>query len=227
MNIFLDIETIPTQNPAIVDYITKNVKTPSRMSKPETIKDWWASTSDTWGPKAAAKEEIDKSGLDGAYGEICCIGWAFDDMPAVSSSHYDDTPEKDVLDLFVRKTAAFVEHSNNRHPQIVGHNVLGFDIPFIQKRCAVHGIKLPAWWPQNTGKYSREVYDTMMRWDSNKFIGMDKLCAALGLEGKSDVDGSMVAGMFAEGKHEEIAEYCRQDVTKTREVWRKMNAAGI
>ncbi|WP_424926269.1 hypothetical protein [Agrobacterium pusense] len=56
-------------------------------------------------------------------------------------------------------------------------------------------------------------------------ISLDALCFSLGLEGKGDVDGSMVAQMWADGKHDEIGAYCRDDVARVRRVHQKMLAA--
>ena len=51
-----------------------------------------------------------------------------------------------------------------------------------------------------------------------KFVSLDNLCKFFGFEGKGDIDGSQVYPMYKEGKIEEIAEYCRQDVIKTRKL---------
>jgi predicted PolB exonuclease-like 3'-5' exonuclease len=53
---------------------------------------------------------------------------------------------------------------------------------------------------------------------------MDNLCRALGLAGKGDFDGSMVAQAWADGKHETIIEYCRADVEATRAIHRRFVA---
>ena len=60
---------------------------------------------------------------------------------------------------------------------------------------------------------------------SRDTISMDNLSAALGLAGKGDVNGSMVGQMFTDGKFEEIAHYCRDDVERTRSIHRKMMIA--
>lgn len=38
--------------------------------------------------------------------------------------------------------------------------------------------------------------------------------------------GSEVAQAWADGRHDEIAEYCREDVMRTREMHRRFIAAG-
>ena len=44
---------------------------------------------------------------------------------------------------------------------------------------------------------------------------LDEVCSVFGLPGKLGVDGSMVARMYAEGKIDEIRDYCELDVMST------------
>jgi hypothetical protein len=67
----------------------------------------------------------------------------------------------------------------------------------------------------------------MVSWAGNKgTISQDRLCDALGLSGKGDFDGSMVADAWANGEHERIADYCRSDVEKVRAIHRRFIAVG-
>ena len=110
--------------------------------------------------------------------------------------------------------------------QIVGHFVAGFDLRFLTQRAIVLGVRLPDWWPRDPKPWSNEVFDTMVAWAGAKgTISLDALCFSLGLEGKGDVDGSMVAQMWADGKHDEVSAYCRDDVARVRRVHQKMLAA--
>ena len=55
-------------------------------------------------------------------------------------------------------------------------------------------------------------------------IGLEKLALALGVPSPKDegIDGSQVAQFFADGKVNDILEYCKRDVQTTRDVYRKM-----
>jgi hypothetical protein len=109
---------------------------------------------------------------------------------------------------------------------IVGHNVIAFDIRFIWQRAIVLGVRVPSWFPRDPAPWSGVVFDTMTAFAGARgTIGMDRLSRALGFPGKGDVDGSMVAGMWAAGKYEEIAAYCRSDIERTREIHRRMQIA--
>src|SRR5882724_4538326 len=66
---------------------------------------------------------------------------------------------------------------------LVGHNVIGFDLPFIYQRCLVNEIVARP--PINLGEYNvRGVFDTMKGWwlGSRNRAGLDDIAWALGIE---------------------------------------------
>jgi len=154
-----------------------------------------------------------------------------DDGEVFSQEIHDVSDEVDILTAFFDAVS-----SARMHPvglavrmdpiTVVGHYVSGFDIRFLTQRAIVLGVKLPAWWPHEEKPWGDRIFDTMVKWAGVKgTISLDNLCFALGIEGKGDVDGSMVAKMFADGRHEEIAHYARQDVERVRQIHKKMIAA--
>lgn len=216
--LYLDIETIPAQSDDIKARIAANVKPPAAMKKADTIATWEKEQ------KAAAVEEaISKTGLNAAFGHICCIGFAFDDGPVSSQTAQVWTEERDIIQSFFEYVNATI---GNRFPVIVGHNVAGFDIRFIWQRSIALGIRVPAWMPRDPKPWGNDVFDTMTAWaGARDTISMDNLSAALGLPGKGEIDGSMIGQMFADGRYAEIADYCRADVERTRAIHRKMMVA--
>lgn len=217
--VYLDIETIPAQTDEAKARIAATVKPPAQMKKADTIAAWEKEQK-----PAAVEEAIAKSGLNAAFGHICCIGWGKDNGDIITRyvvPGYAD--ERDLLELFFHETN---EAIGNGFPVIVGHNVVGFDIRFIWQRAMVLGVRVPNWFPRDPKPWDASVFDTMTAWaGARDTISMDNLCAALGLPGKGDVDGSMVGQMFADGRYEDIAAYCRDDVERTRAIHRKMAAA--
>lgn len=218
MNLYLDIETIPTRSNSLRMNIADTVKPPGNMSKPETIAAWATEKK-----PALVEEAISQTALDGAYGNICCIGWALDDENA--QCVYGDEESK-VLKDFV----SFVESemSARRHgaPTIVGHNVANFDIRFLWQRAIVLGIRMPRWFPRDPKPWGHEVFDTMTAFAGSRgSISMSKLCEALGIEGKGDIDGSMVGQLWATGQRDRVAAYCKGDVERTRAIHRQMRVA--
>ena len=217
--LYLDIETIPAQTDDAKARIAATVNPPAQMKKAETIAEWERTQK-----AAAVDDAIAKSSFDAAFGQICCLAYAVDDGQISSVSWPSPSPdERHALSGFFD----FVSESiGDKRPVIVGHYVAGFDIRFIWQRCIVLGIRVPSWMPKDPKPWGPDVFDTMTVWAGQKgTISLDNLCAALGLEGKGDVDGSMIGQMFAEGRHDEIAAYCRDDVDRVRAVHRKMMIA--
>lgn len=219
MHLYLDIETIPSQSPAVHARIAETITVPGNISKADTIAAWEAEKK-----PALVKEAIAKTSFDGSVGHICCIGWAIGEGKPRSASIQRVEDEKLTLEAVLAEMAEVSE--NWQRPVIVGHNVVSFDIRFLWQRAIVLGIKMPGWFPRDPKPWDSDVFDTMTAFaGSRNMIGMDRLCQALGLTGKDDIDGSMVAQLWADGEHDRIAEYCRADVERTRQIHRRMMVA--
>jgi len=218
--LYLDIETLPTVNPDHIADIAASVTPLGNISKADTIAAWEAEKK-----PALVTEAVAKTSFNGAYGRVCCVGWAWNDA-SPQSLHLVDN-EGNLL----RSVNALIEAQRPKvdafhQTQIIGHYVADFDIRFLWQRAFVLGVKMPAWFPRDPKPWSKEVFDTMHAWAGAKgSISLDNLCKALGIEGKTGVDGSMVAGMWADGKHKEVGEYCIEDVERVRNVHRKMQIA--
>lgn len=217
--LYLDLETIPTQRQDLRDYIAATIKPPATIKLPASIAKWHAES------KAEAVEDaVSKTGLDGAFGQVCCIGYDLRDDGNPDVIYGLD--EADVLNRFNVALGEIVPAMHSACT-IVGHNVLSFDLRFLVQRCIVNGIK-----PHpiiavaaNAKAWDNKVYDTMLNWnpDRDKRISLDKLCTALGVPSpKGEIDGSMVGQYVADGRIAEVADYCRNDIMATRLVYKRM-----
>lgn len=220
--LYLDIETLPTTNPETIAEIADGVTPPATMSKPETIAEW----EKTKKPDLV-KEAVAKTSFSGAFGSICTIGWAWNnERPSTFDMRPDlDWSEGEMLSA-LSELLRVKERQSYSTPVIVGHYVADFDLRFIWQRAFVNGVLMPAWWPRDPKPWSKEVHDTMQMWAGAKgSISLDNLCKALGIQGKTGVDGSMVAGMWERGEYDAVAEYCRDDVERVRRAHQKMLVA--
>jgi hypothetical protein len=109
--------------------------------------------------------------------------------------------------------------------EIVGHNLLGFDLPFIFQRCLVNGIAARPF--VDLGEYRvRGVFDTMHAWwlGAKRFVSLDDIAWALGIESSktATAEGSKVFELYQQGKLAEIREYNLNDVRVTRKVYERM-----
>ena len=112
--------------------------------------------------------------------------------------------------------------------ELVGHNVIGFDLPFIFQRCLVHEIKARPF--VNLADYNvRGVFDTMHRWwlGARRHVSLDDVAWALGIESSktSEVEGSKVFDLYQAGRLELIREYNLNDVRVTRRIYERMVAS--
>jgi hypothetical protein len=224
VNLFFDIETIPCQWPGILDEFAADVTAPGQYKKPDSIAAWLAENR-----QAEAEAAWLKTSFDGGMGQICVIGCAVDEHEPWTMQVADLSAASEA-DLLSTWFAWMTTHHTGNHgtlPVLIGHNHIAFDIPFIWKRAMVHGIRPPMWLPRNPKPWSDTVQDTMLLWDSQQRAGasMERICRILGIPGKGDMDGSKVWPMVRDGRIDEVAEYCKQDVERTRDMYRRMTFA--
>lgn len=244
--LFIDIETIPAQRPDVFAEISASksaklavdiaaIKVPGNYKNPELIDKWNAEER----PKqiaalnAGVLSEVDdayrKTSFDGAYGQICVIGFAVDDRPA-QSYHVDDlsaVEERQLLEHFACSLADCIASNEVFSTVVIGHNVAAFDLRFLVQRHIIHNMRPHAVIGRAAQAKPWEtdrVYDTMVQWSGlGKSVSLDKLCKALSVPTPKDgIDGSMVWDFVNDGRIEEVAAYCRKDVEATRAVHRRM-----
>ena len=236
MNLYIDIETIPSQLPWVKEDIRLNIKAPGNYKKPEAIAKW---KEDNW------EDQWLKTSLDGSRGEIICIAWALDDSePEVvwrklpSSKDDYSGSEEEVIRSFFSKVVEQIRLADLAEkglreagelgvpgPVWVGHYLTGFDLRFIWQRCVINSIPPQISIPYDATAWDRRVFDTKLEWSGKQPSGagsLDMVSRLLGYEGKGDIDGSKVWGYVQDGREEEVAEYCRQDVEKTRILHKRM-----
>jgi 3'-5' exonuclease len=249
--LFLDIETLPAQRPDVLaeiraDCITElenavgNVCAPGNYKDPVKIAEWEATIGEQ--KRKALRDEHEakvdecyrKTGLDGAFGQIACVSFAFNtgEPRTVWNPEWARPDcEPGILENLSDALDSTIKPSMFSMVQVVGHNVSAFDLRFIVQRCIVRGIRphpvlLRA--AQAKPWDLDRVFDTMAQWTGGKgTISLDKLCRALGLPGKGEMDGSKVWDAIKAGRMAEVADYCADDVRKVRSVWGRMTFATV
>ncbi len=111
--------------------------------------------------------------------------------------------------------------------EIVGHNILGFDLPFIFQRCLINNITVQPF-VDLSEFHVRGVYDTMHHWwlGAKRFVSLDDIAWSLGIESSktAEAEGSKVFEMYTADKLAAIREYNLNDVRVTRKVYERMVA---
>ena len=110
---------------------------------------------------------------------------------------------------------------------LVGHNLIGFDLPFLFQRCLANNIVVKPFIDLSEFNV-HGVYDTMRAWwlGGRNRVALDDIAWALGIESSktSEVEGSRVFDLYQAGKLAEIREYNLNDVRVTRKVYERMVA---
>lgn len=216
-NIYLDIETIPCQLPEYRAKVRENIKPPATIKKPESILAWMEENAES-----ATDEAVAKTSFDPAHGHICCLSFAIGDEPVAYYEARTVDDERHILSNFY---AALPKMGMAR---FIGHNVAAFDMRFILCRSIVLGVNIPTIIPRDIKPWSQEIFDTMTAWAGARgTIGQDRLAEALGLSGKGDFNGSMVAKAWADGDYGTIARYCMSDVETVRAIHKRFEAVGF
>lgn len=228
MNIYLDIETLPSEDAALRAELAKDITPPGNMSKAETIAAWEAEKK-----PGLVDQAMRKTSFDGAHGRVLCVGWAVED--AEPQTIIGD--EQFVLAGFLRSLNESLTATVHGGPlgsgsmqiaaTFVGHNIAGFDLRFLYQRCVINRENPPSALLAacRARPWDSCIADTMLMWnpDREKRISLDRLCKALGVEtSKGDMDGSKVYDEYKAGNLIKIADYCAGDVAATRECYRRM-----
>lgn len=240
--LYIDIETIPAQRPDILAEIREAcaeelqaalaaIAPPANYKDPAKIAEWDATVrpAKEAEARAAAEAKEDESyrrtALDGAFGQVCAVGYVFGDgIPEVIAG----MDEAEVLGEVAHRLRS--PKVNAFDCTVVGHNVVGFDLRFLTQRSIVRGIRPPAVLSRAAAAKPWEadkVYDTMVQWaGTGSRISLEKLCKALDIpSSKGDLDGSKVWDYVKAGRLQEVADYCRRDVEAVRQVHQRMTFA--
>jgi len=176
------------------------------------------------GAQGKAEAEYAKTSLDGAFGEVYCIGYAINDAdPALAprGKAVCASSEAGLIRVFFD---AITELTKGRARKLVGHNFIDFDLRFIWHRAMVLGVQPPAWFPRDVKPWGDEVIDTMVMWaGSRDRVKLSKLCLAFGIEDDDEIDGSQVWDCLKRGEHAKVDLHCVKDIYKLRAVHKRMS----
>lgn len=233
INIYLDTETLPQadQRQSFIDEAKLSVKVPSDLTKPKLmaalgttdkallvpeLKSMWIEEFGAKQAEVQGDEDWRKTSFNGAKGQLCVIGFAIEDGE-IQTLSVDGFSESEMLSVFWKSIDELVGDHAFR---FVAHNAK-FDLPFIWHRSVINKVKPVYFMPH--GRHGQHHYCTMEAWAGfNGRISMDDLATALGLDGKGDMDGSMVCDTWQE-EPQKVVDYCADDVRMLREIYKRLN----
>ena len=212
---FFDIET------------ASGVRTYSKLSNP--MKKAWDHIHNTRYSKedmTPAKSYKEKSALHAEFGRIVCISVGAYGVKGFHVKSYYGENEKLLISEFVRGLKK--TFSNPKYSYLCGHNIRGFDVPYIVRRMMVNGLDIPEIL-NVVGKKpweTKHLIDTQEMWGMGQFkyrTSVKVLAAMFGIPTpKDDIDGSMVSSAYWKGETMRIATYCEKDVVATARIYHKM-----
>ena len=169
--------------------------------------------------------------MNPALGRVWMVGYAIGKAgPVLLVGDGTLEGERQVLETFQE------DMSRLDNPWWIGHNIIGFDIPFMQVRALKHGFTgLARQLGRATAKpWNHRYLDTMKLWPrtSNDRSGwkdglrglakLEVICQVLGIELQTGVMGKDVAAAFAEGDTEGAKEHLRLDIVQLRELFKRL-----
>lgn len=244
MNIFLDIETVPSQHPGALERVRSTLKPPAIMKKPETIAAWWANDAE-----AAAVEAWRKQSLDGGNrGEVVSIalvadGTAPDGKPFewVKCRAPGESEAAllryafEVVEHWTAQELALVAPSarpdafpiDGHYP--IAHNAT-FDLGFLWRRAVALGVPVPRWLPGPAARAGQHYGCTMHAWAGfGGKVALDTLCEALGLPSPKDggMDGGQVLDVWQAGDVAAIERYNLADARAVAAIWHRLASCHV
>ena len=260
--IFCDAETIPSQQQVIINHIREGIevelsakvasikaeedaiRAPKNYKDEAKIAEYIAEKIAAIDEKVSAEiakatAEFDeawrRTALDGAFGQVAAVSMAFgEDYPISVYEENWKAPGAEVRLLQRVNETIEAAYGGHRGILLVGHNIAGFDRPFLRQRGIIHGVRMHPVFTRPAKPWDNDVvFDTMTEWTGapNKGVKLDKLCLALGLQMKgTELDeedaefngGSMVWDYIRDGKIKKVARYCDYDVIRCRGVYYRL-----
>jgi predicted PolB exonuclease-like 3'-5' exonuclease len=164
--------------------------------------------------------------LDPCFGRVVCISFQTDEETSPRSVWGLD--EKELL-------LNFKTQLSDINPNIfIGHNIKGFDIPYINVRFAANNIPIHHRWKTYGVKPWDLVHivDTLDIWRGGLYSApqsgsMDTVCRMLGIPTpKDNMSGGDVYEKFYSGQIKDIVDYCEKDVAATVQVYKRLKELG-
>jgi len=155
----------------------------------------------------------EKGALDAMTGRVVCVGMLIDDGREAKEITFAGEDEARIITGFW--------DALKPGDAVVGHNVLDFDIRFLQQRSWILGIQ-PSRTLDTRRYYTADVIDTLQLWTNwtgnKKGVTLDALGSALGC-GRKSGEGAKVAEWWAVRDIDRIKRYCGDDVRLTYRVY--------
>lgn len=206
-----------------------NTKDPAkRREKLEEAREKHAAMVAKWlsGNEEARAECLGKAALSPLTGRVLAIGY-LNGVCGLRLDHIDNAVggEHGLLSRFWECYGA------NRHQgRLVGHNIYGFDLPFLVRRSWLLGVDVPGDVLRDGRYWAKTFVDTMAAWGCGVYgerVSLDSLASYFGAPGKLDgVTGADFARLYY-GEPEDRAKSLDYLEADLRATWAVANRMGV
>lgn len=201
-HIVADIETGVA--PGASKFAEPITEAPKTYKDPDKIAEWL---------EKANRDQIAKAALDVDLCRIVAIGfWMNDGRGIVTATADNEDAEARMLEAFWKAVRAPFGIR-----KIVGHNILDFDLPALQRRSLYLGVNAPF---ISLDRFRHpHVEDTMQILCYNgklRFRTLNFYCKRFGIDVADDVRGSEIPALIAMKDWDAIRNHVRADVEKSK-----------
>lgn len=190
----------------------------------ETVPDQDTIQTRQWAEYKAKKNIVNDqdAALHPVFGRIvCACAFSTESNDTLSICGPD---EKDILE---KVSTLFFKQERER---LAGHNIKGFDIPFLCHKLLKHKMAFPKQLKVAGKKpWQIEHIDTveLMQFGSGPYISLDQMCLHLEVDSpkEGEVNALGVWDAFKAGQYDLIAQYCKADVRAWYKCYTRMQEA--
>jgi len=165
----------------------------------------------------------EKAGLHAEFSQVICVslGYEWESEFKVISIHGINE-----IELLIKLSEIFDRFMKHEY-FLAGHNIIGFDIPYLIKRYIINKIKVPKLLNSNGVKsWEKTEKDTMQLWKFGGWqnVSLEVISASLGMECKSTkISGkTMYLYDIKDINWEELKKYCESDMKTSYEIYKQI-----
>jgi hypothetical protein len=210
--LFFDIETVGITK----DYDELSEKHPALQKQLHNYYDWFLKRFPEDQGLDASQVFVNRAALVPEFSRIVCASFAF--VTPDGKTHIQTFSDKDEKTL-LEGVNALLDKVFKLDFWLCGHNIKMFDIPVLQKRMVINGIKPSVLLPgYDTKPWEIKAIDTMDIWKmGNNFAlsSLELMCAAMNVPSpkEGEVTGNRVHEAYYDyDQLDLIIEYCERDV---------------
>jgi 3'-5' exonuclease len=198
----LDIET--STIPGAADFLG-HIQAPSNYKKPDAIEKYVAEHTD---------KELLSAALDPDLLRIVAVAWYDLDSPKILGYiAQNEDEERQMLTRLWKRVMLPGAHAGVK--TIVGHNVLGFDLPALLRRSLYLGVPAPLIQIDRFRHPNVIDIQQVLSWDGKlKYRSKDFYCRRFGIHVDDPHTGADVATLVAAGDYHAVLAHAKADVAK-------------